>query len=329
MRSLLNKLALRVVGPAAAEPPPLRLAIDGDAAGLRERLAAKERELDELRRSKDRELQAVWDHAHKLDAALQALDRLTRSADYSGDSLVVYHRNLSFLRDPRFTSAYRRGVHSGHKLGRHARDGGEDIHIEWRVLVACWAAERARRLDGCLVECGVNTGILSLAVCEYIDFNATGKEFYLFDTFRGIPEEQMRPEERALRVEENASIYEECFDVARRNFAPFPRPAGARAGARHPADGAHRPRLLPVRRHEHRRAGGGRAGVLLGQAGAGRGGHPGRLRVGELPAPAGGPRPVRGGPGGARAAPADRPGADHQAVTAARAGRVRAAASGL
>jgi hypothetical protein len=32
----------------------------------------------------------------------------------------------------------------------------------------------------------VNCGLKSLAVCEYIDFNATGKNFYLFDTFCGV-----------------------------------------------------------------------------------------------------------------------------------------------
>ena len=27
---------------------------------------------------------------------------------------------------------------------------------------------------------------MSLAVCDYVDFNALDKNFYLFDTFRGI-----------------------------------------------------------------------------------------------------------------------------------------------
>jgi hypothetical protein len=206
---------------------------DQEAVAARDREIARlsavadqaEREADRLRgalAAREKELAGAWEHAHKLNDALQRLDGIFRSADYNSDSLLVYDKNLSFLRDERFMSAYRRGVHSGHKIGR-AGGLGEDIHIEWRVHVACWAARRACALPGSFVECGVNTGILSLAVCDYVDFNSTGKDFYLFDTFAGIPESQMLADERAARVRENEDLYEECFEVARRNFAPFPR----------------------------------------------------------------------------------------------------------
>lgn len=118
--------------------------------------------------------------------------------------------------------AYRLGMDSGHKIGRRA-GSRDDIHIEWRVHIAIWAACHATHLDGDFVECGVNTGILSLAICNYIDFNATGKSFYLFDTFHGIPEEQMLDAERPFRTVENESYYEECFEKTQRNFEPFQR----------------------------------------------------------------------------------------------------------
>jgi hypothetical protein len=73
-------------------------------------------------------------------------------------------------------------------------------------------------LAGDFVECGVNTGILSLAVCQYVDFNSLSKRFYLFDTFSGIPQEQMSDAERKLE----RFPYFECFELARKNFAPFP-----------------------------------------------------------------------------------------------------------
>jgi hypothetical protein len=74
------------------------------------------------------------------------------------------------------------------------------------------------------VECGVNTGIFSLAAAKYIDLNATGKRFYLFDTFAGIPEEQISERERALgRHLENERYYDnDCFETVRRNFAGYP-----------------------------------------------------------------------------------------------------------
>ena len=149
-------------------------------------------------------------------------DQLLESAAYNHDGLITCHKSVGFLRDDRFMSAYRTGVHSGHMFG-DAMGTGEDIHIEWRVHVACWAAQRALSLPGSFVECGVNTGIMSLAVCEYIDFNATDKDFYLFDTFNGIPESQMTEAERANRVRENLAMYEECFERTKNNFRPFPR----------------------------------------------------------------------------------------------------------
>jgi hypothetical protein len=185
-------------------------------------LAARERELQEVRAAKDREIQQIREHARSVEDGLRRLDEVFRSANYNADSLMVFNKNVSFLRNEAFMQAYRAGVHSGHKMGRKSGIG-EDIHIEWRVHVACWAAARARHLEGSFVECGVNTGIPSLAVCRWIDFNATGKDFYLFDTFRGIPEEQMAAQERQQRIRENDEIYEECYDLVRRNFAPFPR----------------------------------------------------------------------------------------------------------
>lgn len=134
----------------------------------------------------------------------------------------LYGKSTDFLQDERFFRAYRAGMNSGHKIGRQ-EGSQDDIHIEWRVHIAIWAACHAAHLGGDSVECGVNTGILSLAICNYIDFNATGKSFYLFDTFNGIPEEQMLDTERPFRTVENHSYYEECFEKTRRNFEPFQR----------------------------------------------------------------------------------------------------------
>jgi hypothetical protein len=122
------------------------------------------------------------------------------------------------MQDAKFAEAYRAGVNSGHKIA-----GGPELDVRWRVHVLCWAARHALHLEGDFVECGVNTSIFSLSVCNFIDFNDTGKSFYLFDTFAGIPESQMSETERGPRMIENEIMYEECFDVAKRNFAPFPK----------------------------------------------------------------------------------------------------------
>jgi hypothetical protein len=140
---------------------------------------------------------------------------------YDADHLAVWGKNLGFMSDPKFLSAYARGENSGQVIAQAY--GLDRLGIEWRVHVCCWAAMHARHLAGDFVECGVNTGVISLAVCEYIDFNSTEKSFWLFDTFRGIPQQQISAAERDRARPENDRLFPDCWDLARRNFAPFPR----------------------------------------------------------------------------------------------------------
>lgn len=138
---------------------------------------------------------------------------------HNADGLITGSRNVSFLHDKRFKDAYRYGMFSGHMIGGQA---SVDLHIEWRVAVCCWAAQHGTRLPGDFVECGVNTGILSLAVCKYVGFNDLDKSFYLFDTFAGIPEAQMSEDERTDRLISNTK-YPDCYAQAQSNFEPFAR----------------------------------------------------------------------------------------------------------
>ncbi len=140
-------------------------------------------------------------------------------ASFDSDGLTVRGKHAPFLSDPRFMSAYDRGIHSGQRFGKTAN---EDIHIEWRVAVTVWAATHGAKLDGDFVECGVNTGIYSLAICDYLDFDKLGKSFYLFDTYAGIPDDQLTDAERDKRVV-HRDHYFDCYELARANFAPFRR----------------------------------------------------------------------------------------------------------
>jgi hypothetical protein len=140
---------------------------------------------------------------------------------YDANNLVTWHQSIDFMNDERFLSAYRRGMDSGHQIMRPP-GSNLDIHIEWRVAIACWAASHASRIPGDFVECGVNTGIVSLAICEYIKFNSTLKSFWLFDTFNGIPLEQASELELGLgRDKENIDLYFECYEKTKSNFASF------------------------------------------------------------------------------------------------------------
>jgi O-methyltransferase len=176
-------------------------------------------------------------HAQGLEAQNQELRRLlddnkqtiarfnsfVENLTYNADGIATTSKNTEFLEDPRFRRAYRRGMQSGHRIN-HLTDPENDLHIEWRVAIALWAATHATHLPGDFVECGTYTGILSLAICDYLNFNALDKDFYLFDTFEGVPLAQIQEaEDRAYRERVNRAWYSDCFHLAERNFSPFPR----------------------------------------------------------------------------------------------------------
>jgi O-methyltransferase len=113
---------------------------------------------------------------------------------YDADFLTVWHKNPDFLQDQKFMAAYKAGMNSGHKIARPA-GSSDDIHIEWRIHICCWAAWHAKQLPGDFVECGTNTGIMSLAVANYIDFNSTGKTFFslrYISGYSGRPDHTLR-----------------------------------------------------------------------------------------------------------------------------------------
>lgn len=141
---------------------------------------------------------------------------------YDHDFMAVWGRNLQFMREQRFLSAYRRGE-NGLPLSSLLRRGDPEVHIEWRAHVCRWAASHALHLPGDLVECGVNTGFLSAMICEYINFNNTDKSFWLFDTFAGIPLEQLNDAEKRLGREERNASYPDCWEIVQKNFSPFPK----------------------------------------------------------------------------------------------------------
>ena len=108
-----------------------------------------------------------------------------RPYSYTGSGLRCFGKTTDFLDDPRYRRAHARGWTGGGKKTRHIDDN------RWIVHIALWAATQAARLPGDFVECGVDTGMMSLAICDWLDFNRLDKDFWLFDTFSGIPDEQM------------------------------------------------------------------------------------------------------------------------------------------
>lgn len=138
---------------------------------------------------------------------------------YTDDGLLTAH-NESFRRDPAFRAACARGI---------AASDGFDPKIEWRLHTVLWAARSALRVEGDFVECGVNAGFMSSAVMHALNWNSTGRNFYLIDTFSGpvlnqYSEDEVRTGRREI-AEHNIAEGGYVTDLTRirANYAEWPR----------------------------------------------------------------------------------------------------------
>ncbi len=155
----------------------------------------------------EQEIRAVVDH-------LRGRVPIDTMPTFAGDSLVSWH-NPEFLDEPAFIHAV--------EAGDQRESWITTYDVRWRYHVLLWAARRASTLDGDFVECGVNRGGFSRAVVDYVDFGRLDKTFYLMDTFDGLIEAYITPEERAMGVSRDAfAKYTECFDDVREAFSAFP-----------------------------------------------------------------------------------------------------------
>ena len=128
---------------------------------------------------------------------------------YNDDGLAC-SMSCDCLNDELFLNSY--------ELGKRTGSWG-DSNIHWRAYVVCWAAHRAKSLEGDFVECGVNRGGYSRAVINYVDFPSLPKKFYLLDTFQGLSADLISDAERARGVKPGG--YEECFDAVVETFKGF------------------------------------------------------------------------------------------------------------
>lgn len=137
---------------------------------------------------------------------------------YAADGFRVLNKNTGFMYEPRFAAAWKFSE-SGNREAWSKRRRVPDVR--WRAHTCCFAAQRALKLDGDFVEFGVHAGLLSMTVCEYLNFGALDRKFWLFDTFAGIPEGAMTPAETRHAKQRNTGIYFDVYDIATRNFSKF------------------------------------------------------------------------------------------------------------
>ena len=121
---------------------------------------------------------------------------------FASDNLFAFGRNLGFLDDERFMAA----------MERHAQSDMERSAI-WRAYVLCWAAKRATRLAGDIVECGCGKGTSAHIVADYVGLESNPKQMYLYDVFgQGQePGDNSGPEQD-----------DPLFDEVRERFSAYP-----------------------------------------------------------------------------------------------------------
>jgi SAM-dependent methyltransferase len=116
-----------------------------------------------------------------LMTVLNLIEQISPQA-FVGEGLATWRKILPFMHDARFREI----------ADRHA-------HLlplpnwQWNLQTALWAVNQARRVPGDFVELGVFKGHTTLFCAEYVRFEAWPKRWWLYDTFEGIPADQVDP----------------------------------------------------------------------------------------------------------------------------------------
>jgi hypothetical protein len=116
-----------------------------------------------------------------MRTALRELEAVAANV-FVGEGLATWHKSLPFFDDPRFSAL----------ADKHA--GLLPMpNWHWNLQTVVWAIRQAREIEGDFVELGVFRGHTTLFCAEYLDFAAWPKRWFLYDTFDGIPDEQLDP----------------------------------------------------------------------------------------------------------------------------------------
>jgi O-methyltransferase len=128
---------------------------------------------------------------------------------FVGDGLATWMKVAPFMEDERFLDLAERHGELIPVAGLH-----------WNLSVVLWAVKRAQALDGDFVELGVFKGHTTLFCAEYLGFQDWAKTWFLYDTFDGVPDDQLDAgwADANRRAYKNTFSYDEV--VAR--FAPYP-----------------------------------------------------------------------------------------------------------
>ena len=139
---------------------------------------------------------------------LQALQQIDDGA-FVGDGLATWMKPTPFADDARYMSLADK--HAGLL---------PLVNWHWNLQTVVWAVQHARSVKGEFVELGVFKGHTTIFVAEYLGFETWEKTWSLYDTFEGIPADQIDPGWE----QSNAATYGGTFtfEEVRDRFAAFP-----------------------------------------------------------------------------------------------------------
>lgn len=128
---------------------------------------------------------------------------------FVGAGLATWLKTIPFLDDERFMA-----------LEEKHQNLLPIPNWHWNLQTVIWAVQHSREVPGDLVELGVFKGHTTRFTAEYVDFQTWPKRWLLFDTFDGIPDDQVDPGWAQI----NKDVYKGAYayeDVVER-FATFP-----------------------------------------------------------------------------------------------------------
>ena len=137
---------------------------------------------------------------------------------YCEDGLATNHIT-DFLKDEKFLSNYLEAS-QGTNMKKISH------RITYRAYIVNYFAnlslKKFKNQNGCFVELGTHKGLMAKLIVLNSDLINEKTNFYLFDTFEGIPIDQLTEEEKKLANKKNSSIYKEnVFEFVKQKFNDY------------------------------------------------------------------------------------------------------------
>ncbi|MDP3174793.1 MAG: TylF/MycF/NovP-related O-methyltransferase [Phenylobacterium sp.] len=143
--------------------------------------------------------------------AMKALEAIPNASVYIGEGIATWLKNPAFVSDAKFMALAEEDL---------AIAPAGVVNWHWNLQTMLWAAQQAKHVPGDYVELGVYKGHTTQFLSRYLDFAAWDKRWWLYDTFEGIPQDQLDRGREHL----TAAAYGEAFtyEEVRDRFASSP-----------------------------------------------------------------------------------------------------------